>query len=271
MDSAMNEEVNYCSQCGAKISSDAKFCSNCGCDLQNSSTKTPLDENVKVEAGTVNVEHDPSSSGMKTVNFFIFIIGAAFLIAFIALGMQEESLTESDRKDKELQDLRLKNETAQSGSIVQSGWEVFWSADPASRVKIVRSVRVRSDNGLCGMSVHRKLDDTRRTEFQCEFEIRSEYKRELTIKFDTGNNLNTMRLLAENNNTIYVEPYQAHESMENFLAGDVAPEYRYGSFINGLVSANFVAINITPTNSSVWIRFPLIGAKEAIAKLGKEL
>ena len=26
----MNDEVNFCSQCGAKISSGVKFCSNCG-------------------------------------------------------------------------------------------------------------------------------------------------------------------------------------------------------------------------------------------------
>ena len=45
----MNEEVNFCSQCGVKISSGAKFCSNCGHDLKNSSTKITLDKAVKVE------------------------------------------------------------------------------------------------------------------------------------------------------------------------------------------------------------------------------
>ena len=52
----MNEEVNFCSQCGAKVSSEGKFCSNCGHDLQNSSTQTPLDKTIKVEVTNATVE-----------------------------------------------------------------------------------------------------------------------------------------------------------------------------------------------------------------------
>ena len=57
----MNEEANFCSQCGSKINSDAKFCSNCGCDLKNSSTQIPLDEKVKLETVIGNPDHDPPS------------------------------------------------------------------------------------------------------------------------------------------------------------------------------------------------------------------
>ena len=58
----MNEQVNFCSQCGAKVNSDAKFCLSCGYDLKNSSTKITLDHNVildkpiKVEVTNVTVE-----------------------------------------------------------------------------------------------------------------------------------------------------------------------------------------------------------------------
>ena len=52
----MNEEVNFCSQCGAKINSDAKFCSNCGHDLKNSSTNITSDKTVKVEVTNVTLE-----------------------------------------------------------------------------------------------------------------------------------------------------------------------------------------------------------------------
>jgi hypothetical protein len=38
----MNQEVNFCDQCGEKVRSGAKFCSNCGCDLQNIPTMTPV-------------------------------------------------------------------------------------------------------------------------------------------------------------------------------------------------------------------------------------
>jgi predicted amidophosphoribosyltransferase len=32
----MNEQANYCSQCGAKTSPEAKFCSSCGSALDGS-------------------------------------------------------------------------------------------------------------------------------------------------------------------------------------------------------------------------------------------
>jgi hypothetical protein len=56
LDSAMNEEVNFCSQCGATVNLDAKFCSSCGHDLTNSSTKITPDKTVKVEVTNVTVE-----------------------------------------------------------------------------------------------------------------------------------------------------------------------------------------------------------------------
>ena len=58
----MNDEINFCSQCGSKISSGVKFCSNCGHDLKNSSTKITLDHKVtldkpiKVEVTNVTME-----------------------------------------------------------------------------------------------------------------------------------------------------------------------------------------------------------------------
>ena len=51
----MNETMNYCNQCGAKISSKAKFCSSCGCALDGS-TKTTLDKTIKVEVTNATVE-----------------------------------------------------------------------------------------------------------------------------------------------------------------------------------------------------------------------
>ena len=52
----MNEEANFCSQCGVTVSPGAKFCSSCGHDLKNSSTKTPLDKPIKVEVTNATVE-----------------------------------------------------------------------------------------------------------------------------------------------------------------------------------------------------------------------
>mgnify|MGYP006449224333 CR=1 FL=1 len=56
----MNEEANFCSQCGAKVNSGAKFCSSCGYDLQNSSAQTPLDKTIKDVKALIKSKTTPS-------------------------------------------------------------------------------------------------------------------------------------------------------------------------------------------------------------------
>ena len=53
----MNEEVNFCDQCGAKINSGARFCSSCGHDLKNSSTQITLDKTIKVGVTNATAEN----------------------------------------------------------------------------------------------------------------------------------------------------------------------------------------------------------------------
>ena len=69
----MNEEANFCSQCGATVTLGAKFCSNCGYDLQNSSTQTPLDKTIKVEVTNATVE-----KGFKAVGEGFEAVGKVF-------------------------------------------------------------------------------------------------------------------------------------------------------------------------------------------------
>ena len=52
----MNEEANFCSQCGVTVSTGAKFCSSCGHDLKNSPNKITSDKTVKVELTNATVE-----------------------------------------------------------------------------------------------------------------------------------------------------------------------------------------------------------------------
>ena len=70
LDSAMNEEVNFCNQCGVKISSGAKFCSNCGHDLKNSSTKITSDKTIKVEVTNAKVEKGVKAPGEGIMKVF---------------------------------------------------------------------------------------------------------------------------------------------------------------------------------------------------------
>ena len=71
----MNDEVNYCSQCGVKITQEAKFCSNCGNSLTNSSTQIPLDKAIKIEVTNTNATVE---KGFKTVGKGFGAIGGVF-------------------------------------------------------------------------------------------------------------------------------------------------------------------------------------------------
>ena len=76
----MNEQANFCSQCGTKVSSGAKSCSNCGNDLKNSSTQTPLNENEKVETDIDNPDHDTPLSGPLIVLVILMFVKSQKLL-----------------------------------------------------------------------------------------------------------------------------------------------------------------------------------------------
>ena len=77
----MNEEVNFCDQCGSKINSDAKFCPNCGHDLKNSSTKITSDKTIKIEVTNATVE-----KGFKAIEKVVKAPGATLKKGVKATG-----------------------------------------------------------------------------------------------------------------------------------------------------------------------------------------
>ena len=341
----MNEEVNFCNQCGTKINSDAKFCSNCGCDLKNSSTKTSLDANIKLETANVKLETTNATlekgikatgatlekgvkatgatleKGFKEIRKGLLLslkplkklikLGAIlFSVVFICVIGQYlylELYLKQDR-DNLLEDLKLAIEKAQTRKVESLQWDVEWSEDPASRENIVNKAYINSEDSLCRMSVELRIDGTRLTNFRCSFEFPYGPK---NIKFDNDHNLHFMNLMKYSNNKVhadrsaYVKPPITRNStgiitpFDFQIAADPYyvepdPPLSYENFINGLISSKTVAIQLIPTidheyynfkyifgNSKVhdddrlnltpvWIRFPLKGAKEAIAKLGNE-
>ena len=309
----MNEEVNFCSQCGATVSPYQNFCSYCGYDLQNSSTKTSFDPNIKLETTNATLEKGVKATGAgleairkgllfsmgycgyiltplikiikKSIKLIVKILtlGAILYgIALIGFMLQESYLK------KALQE-KLKIETAQGKPIVQSEWKVFGSDDPASEKKIGTSALISSSRGLCVMDVEHRIDGTRLTSFRCDFEFKP--RPFINIKFDNDHNIYTMRLSNFKGHnykaadSAYVEPsipvnYSGNIRPCEYSGDCPEPLFSYGGFINGLISAKTVAIKLTPTISagnferlyldSVWIRFTLKGAKEAIDTLGKE-
>ena len=77
----MNEEANFCNQCGSKINLDAKFCPNCGHDLKNSSTKITSDKTIKIEVTNATVE-----KGFKAIEKVVKAPGATLKKGVKATG-----------------------------------------------------------------------------------------------------------------------------------------------------------------------------------------
>jgi hypothetical protein len=342
----MNEEANFCSQCGATVSTGAKFCSNCGYDLQNSSNKTSLDANIKVKAANIKLETTNATleKGIKatgaTLGKGIKATGAAsrkgllfsieiieyflkplnkltkpvaillLVVCIISIGqyLYLELYLKQDR-DNLLEHLKVFIEKGQTREFESLQWDVGWSEDPASRKNIVNEAYIKSEDSLCRMSVELRIDGTRLTDFRCSFEFLYGPR---NIKFDNDHNLHFMNLLRYGSNkwhadrSAYVKP-AIIRNPRGILTSDyldkaldpyyVAPDppLSYENFMDSLISSKTVAIQLIPTIdheyynfkyilgdskvhnddrlnlAPVWIRFPLKGAKEAIAKLGKEL
>ena len=86
----MNEEVNFCDQCGAKINSGARFCSSCGHDLKNSSTQITLDKTIKVGVTNATVEE-----GLKKVENRVSIrVKIRQLVDLVLIGSEYQHVKE---------------------------------------------------------------------------------------------------------------------------------------------------------------------------------
>ena len=86
----MNEEVNFCDQCGAKINSGARFCSSCGNDLKNSSTQIISDKTIKVGVTNATVE-----KGFKTEeNRFSIRVKVRQLADIVNIGGEYQNIKE---------------------------------------------------------------------------------------------------------------------------------------------------------------------------------
>ena len=225
----------------------------------------------------------------KTIKpiIFISILGAtSYCIAFIHFNMMENDL-KMDR-DKKLQDLKLRIETAQAGSVIQSDWEVIGT-----------KAYIRSNDGLCTMIVLLLPDGDGIpiTGFRCDskFNIPLHFLGSMRIKFDNNIQVIYLNLFEEDSEPIvtkfYINPNGQPLNIFTVENYDQNNTFSYEEFIKGLVSNNSLEIQITPTMDHeyygfdnfttgytykkrldldpVWIRFSLKGAKEAITKLGK--
>lgn len=185
----------------------------------------------------------------------ILVIGGIYLFDDYKDGIRKKE------KAKEVAQLRLKIATAKkNASSHDKKWIVFGEADPASGIKIARTASITSNDGLCYLSVQKRINGARLTGLTCDDVTISEYD-DIYVKFDTDDISRKMGLESyRDSDQVYIGTNQLTYS------GALS----YDEFITGLVTANSAAIKI-PSIDSFWVRFRLDGSAAAINMLGKPM
>ncbi len=134
-------------------------------------------------------------------------------------------------------------------------WEVYYEPDPASKIPIARTASIQSDDGLCFLSVQKRLNGAELTGLNCP-EIKISSYQDIEVKFDTNDISQKMDLSNyTDSDGVYIPSYQSGQ-------------FSYKNFVGMFGKAKSLAIQI-PASKTFWTKFNLNGAQEAIAQLGK--
>jgi hypothetical protein len=309
----MNEEANYCNQCGAKTGPEAKFCSSCGSALDGVN-KENYEEKIqpsKADVGSsdeINIRGiDPNLNSYRLrkaaklaaicLTALTFVYGLVFISFELKQGRLENELEQRAQK------LSAKIKRVKAAPPRKHNLVLAASTVPASQKKIVTVVKITSDDGLCNLEIKQTISDGRFTRIICDFYVYildTRYE-DLQVQFDTSNIVHNMNSRGCGHSALCVKPF----TLEGLTPDDGSYYYlkvkerersvslfQYDAFYEKLKSVGGVAFKVGAMvhgyefyNHAMqgyvwkagiklgpaWIRFSLEGAKEAIAKLGKEL
>lgn len=164
-------------------------------------------------------------------------------------------------KERVAKNLRTRITAAQRNATEQDKeWVVYGQSDPASDVKIARTASITSNDGLCYLTIQKRINGNELAGLLCPDIRISEYK-DIYVKFDTHDTSKKMELNSySDSDDVYIPSHQSEYS------GNL----NYEVFLKGLVTASSVAIKI-PSAETFWVRFTLKGSKVAIPQLGKPM
>lgn len=180
-------------------------------------------------------------------------VGAALLI----YHNEERKTQEKERAAAALRQKIL--EARASTTSEEKEWHITYALDPATGKKVVRSAYINSNDGLCYLTVQKRLDGAQLTGFDClNFKI-PEWD-DIEVKFDEDATSDKMNLESySDSDDVYIPSYQA----------DHSGHLSYEEFIGRLKDGKTVAIKI-PAADDVWMTFSLKGSTRALDRLGKE-
>lgn len=188
---------------------------------------------------------------------------AAISIAGFILYENHESDKRKKVKIIETQQLRDRIASSQRNATSEGKeWIIYVESDPASDYKIARTASITSNDGLCNLTVQKRLNGTELTGLKCSGIKISEFD-DIYVKFDTQESSKRMDLKGySDSEDVYIPSYSYQSEYSGRLG--------YDAFISGLVTNNSVAIKV-PSVGSFWTRFTLKGSSVAINQLGRKM
>ena len=197
---------------------------------------------------------------LAVIVFVLAIIASIAIGGILAYAHYDNKEKERKREIAALE-FRKKITVAQQNATPDGKeWVVYGDVDPASNKNIARTASIISNDGLCYLTVQKRLNGNELTGLDCpDIEIYS-YS-DIYVKFDTAELSEEMDLESySDSDGVYIPSYQPSYSAK----------MSYKNFIDGLSTSNAVAIKI-PSAHSFWVRFSLKGSATAISQLGQEM
>ncbi len=168
------------------------------------------------------------------------------------IAQERQEKIKTKLQERQLEIYRAKERNAE--------W-IFWGeVDPASGKKIARTASITSEDGLCELTVQKRINGSQLTGLDC-IGVTIPPNEDVNINFDTQNFSRTMDIdNYTDSDDVYIRSYQS----------DYLGHMSYESFTTGLLANNKVAIKI-PIDDSFWAHFTLNRSSNAINSLGREI
>lgn len=188
------------------------------------------------------------------------------LLGVAALGIgglllyenQQSENRKAERERTEVEIAQQVRDAKANASADGREWAVRWRQDPASEKLVPSSAVVQSNDGLCNLSVEKRITGAELTGIYCN-RLKVSFYKDIQVKFDNYDSSNTMRIDKFNDSeTVYIPSYQYTYSNQ----------LEYKEFLRRLRSGKAVSLRLDTSNAgSHWITFTLKGSSEALAAL----
>lgn len=188
----------------------------------------------------------------------IIAVVAVVIGGWLMYEYNEDQREETERKKNRASVAQQIADAKENASDVDREWAIFTIDDPASGEPVPRLARIQSNDGLCYLTLEKRINGSELAGLSCSLLNISKYK-DVQVKFDNYSTSDKMDLEGySDSDGLYIRKSQSKYS--GYL--------QYEEFIRRMSSGKAVSIQIQTSNAGThWITFSLNGSTEAISAI----